>query len=196
MRLTLIFILSTLLPSSAYGLPAVYVLPVQSEVPFLTQLPGTNIFVGPGASSIFKGKVIINGNAMEKFPEPPINPPEWANGLKARIERAVRARSDLRLATKEQEGQFLLRVIVTRFGESEEGAGGVTFEGAILDARTKEVQFLVNGSASAPELDEEEESLSWPDFTASESQSAIGAATREAAANLAENVAARLKQAH
>lgn len=90
--ISLVFLFAT---SNAVAQPSIYVLPVQSAVTFLTQMPGTNIFVGPGAASIFTGKVTINGKEYEKFPEPPRTSPEWADGLKLRIENAIRRRKDV-----------------------------------------------------------------------------------------------------
>jgi len=195
MRRLFICLLS-LIPLAASAQPAIYVLPVQSEIPFLTQMPGTNIFVGPGASLIFSGKVVINGKSYDKFPEPPLEAPDWANGLKERIERAIRSRKDLRIVSKKADAQSLLRVIVTRFGHSKEDSGiGVNFSGAIMNGKTEEAQASVSGSAVESEDRDEPESLSWPDFIATESDSSLGIATGRAAADLAGSVARKLGEA-
>lgn len=175
------------LPSEVLGQEFVYVLPVQSEIPFLAQMPGTNVFVGPGAASIFKGKVTINGKEYKKFPEPPLNPPEWANGLKERIERAIGKRPDLKVAKSKDKSQYVLRMIVTRFGKDERDEIGVTFEGAILNGKTQEVLSLVKGFAVETETRNEPESLSWPDFIEVEERSSLGIATNRAAEDLAKN---------
>jgi hypothetical protein len=186
----ILFILAFAL--SAQAQPTIYVLPVQGEVPFLTQMPGTNIFVGPGAASIFSGKVTINGKEFKKFPEPPANPPEWANGLKERIERAVQANSALRLTGKKSDAKFILRVIVTHFGETESDETGVTYDGLILSGKTEEPIGPVRGSATEPANDAEPDSLTWPDFTNSENQSGLGTAAKNAAHNLVEDVKLRV----
>jgi len=165
------------------------VLPVQSEIPFLAQLPGTNIFVGPNSGSMFKGKVTINGKEFNKFPEPPLNPPEWANGLKERIERAIRKLPKLKVVESKHRANYILRMILTHYGKDEMGEIRVKFEGAVLDGRTDEVLFPVSGSAVESEIRDEPESLSWPDFIEVEDRSSIGIATRRAAEELASNLA-------
>jgi len=174
--------------ASASAEPAIFVLPVQSEIPFLTQMPGTNIFVGPGAASIVAGKVVINGKEYKKFPEPPVNPPDWANGMKERIDREISTRKDLRLAPSKSKARFILRTILTRFGKGEDGSIGVTYEGAILDGKTEEVVLLLRAAAEEPRARKEPENLSWPNFTALEKESSLGIANRRAVEKLVTEV--------
>lgn len=125
----------------------------------------------------FVGTLIINGKKVDKLPDAPDIPPDWASGIQRMLEDQLRSIGNFKVVQYDPKfdrgpikgGPFVVRGIVGDFGEvKKEGEtyGKVVLDIALIDSARGEVQesFRVSGEQSGG-FDDSVTSLgNWSDF--------------------------------